>query len=241
MDKFVMVIDTETANSVEQPLPYDFGWAVVDTESGEIVKKYSYVCAEIFLDRELMEQAYFAEKIPMYWEEIAQGKRQLKRLLNIRKELWNCLKTFGIKQVCAYNMGFDKRASHNDIRFLTASKIRWFFPYNVEFICIWHMACTSFLNTPEYISFARNHNFVSESGNIQTSAEVAYRFLTNNPDFVESHTGLEDVEIETAILLNCLKTGDENMKFQPYTACWRIVQKMARQMDLEECFSTLGC
>lgn len=239
MDKFVMVIDTETANSVEQPMPYDFGWAVVDTESGEIVRKYSYVCAEIFLDKELMEQAYFAEKIPMYWDDIQTGKRQLKRLLNIRKELWNCLKTYGIKQVCAYNMGFDRRASHNDIRYITASKIRWFFPYGVEFVCIWHMACTSFLNTSDYVNFATTHGFVSEAGNIQTSAEVAYRYLKDDPTFTESHTGLEDVEIEAAILMNCLKTGDENMKYQPYSACWRNVQKTAKQMELDECFSAL--
>ena len=237
MDKFVLVIDTETANSVEQPLPYDFGFAVLDTEKKEIVRKFSYVCAEIFLDRELMEQAYFAEKIPQYWEDIKSGKRILKKMLNIRKELWNCLKTYNIHQVCAYNMGFDKRASNNDARFITNSYIRWFFPFKVEFICIWHMACTSFLNTSEYINFATTHGFVSDAGNIQTSAECAYRYLKNNPSFEESHTGLEDVEIECEILLNCLKTGDENMKCQPYTACWRNVQKTLRQMELEEAFA----
>ena len=237
MDKYVIVIDTETANSVEQPLPYDFGWAVLNTETGEIVRKFSFVCAEIFLDRELMEQAYFAEKIPQYWDEIKKGERTLKRLLNIRKEFQNCLKTYGVKQVCAYNMGFDKRASHNDLRYITSSKYRWFFPFGVEFVCIWHMACTSFLNTSEFVQFAQTNGFVSDAGNIQTSAEVAYRFLTNDPDFVECHTGLEDVEIECAILLNCLKTGDENMKSQPYSACWRNVQRMARQMSLEETFA----
>lgn len=237
MNKYVVVIDTETTNNIEQPLPYDFGWAVVDTEKGEIVRKFSYVCAEIFLDRELMKQAYFAEKIPMYWEDIQTGKRQLKRLLNIRKELWNCLKTYNIKQICAYNMGFDRRASHNDIRYVTSSLIRWFFPYNVEFVCIWHMACTSFLNTSDYVNFATTHGFVSEAGNIQTSAECAYRYLTNDCDFVESHTGLEDVEIEIAILLNCLKIGDENMKCHPYSACWQNVQRTRKQMELEDAFA----
>lgn len=237
MDKYVVVLDTETANSIEQPLPYDFGWAVVDTERGEIVRKFSFVCAEIFLDRELMEQAYFAEKIPHYWDEIQAGQRQLKRFLNIRKEFWNCLKTYNIKQICAYNAGFDRRASHNDARYITASKIRWFFPYGVEFVCIWHMACTSFLNTREFVQFAKANGFVSDVGNIQTNAEVAYKFMTGNLDFAESHTGLEDVEIETAILMNCLKTGDNNMKCQPYSACWRTVQRMARQMGLEETFA----
>ena len=179
-----------------------------------------------------MEQAYFAEKIPNYWEEIQSGQRQLKRLLSIRKEFWNCLKTYNIHQVCAYNMGFDIRASNNDTRYLTSSFIRWFFPYDVEFICIWHMACTSFLNTLEYINFAKSHGFVSKVGNIQTSAENAYRYLKNNPSFVEKHTGLEDVEIECEILMNCLKKGDENMKYNPSCACWRNVQKTAKTSAL---------
>lgn len=237
MDRFVMVLDTETANSVEQPLPYDFGWAVVDTNSGEIVETASYVCAEIFCDKSMMEQAYFAEKIPSYWKEIKSGQRKLTGFLKIRKALWACLKAYGIKQVCAYNMGFDRRATNNDTRFLTSSFLRWFFPYNVEFVCIWHMACTSFLNTSDYVNYATTHGFVSEAGNIQTSAECAYRFLTGDADFAESHTGLEDVLIEVAILLNCLKVGDDSMKMNPYSACWRNVQKIARQMELEETFA----
>ena len=47
----VLVIDTETANSVEQPLPYDVGYAIVDTETGEILTEKSFVVAEIFLDK----------------------------------------------------------------------------------------------------------------------------------------------------------------------------------------------
>ncbi len=228
---YVMIIDTETANTIDQPLPYDFGWAVVDTETGEIVDQHSYVCAEIFLDKELMTSAYFAEKVPHYWDDIKSGKRQLKKFLNIRRELWNCLKTFNIKHVGAYNMGFDKRASNNDTRYLTSSYLRWFFPFKVELFCIWHMACTSFLNTSDYIQFALDNGFVSPAGNIQTSAECAYRFLTNDPEFEESHTGLEDVLIETAIFLNCLKTGTDEMKSNPYACCWRTVQKTFKELS----------
>lgn len=236
MSNYVMIIDTETANSIEQPLPYDFGWAVVDTNSGQIVETASFVVAEIFLDKEIMEQAYFAEKIPSYWKEIKQGKRKMARLLTIRKALWKCLKTYQISDVGAYNMGFDKRASNNDIRYLTASFLRWFFPFNTRFFCIWHMACTSFLNTYDYVNFAKKYNFVSDCGNIQTSAECAYRYLINDPTFEESHTGLEDVRIEVEIFLHCLKTGDENMNSSINSACWQKVQKIRKQMELEEVF-----
>ena len=61
MDKFVIVIDTETANSVEQPMPYDFGWAVLDTTNGKIIETFSFVCAEIFLDKETIHSRWCAE------------------------------------------------------------------------------------------------------------------------------------------------------------------------------------
>lgn len=237
MEKFVLVIDTETANSVEQPLPYDFGWAVVDTETGEIMEERSFVVAEIFLDSDLMSSAYFAEKIPMYWDDLKAGKRVMKTLVNIRKILWADMKKYGIFKVGAYNMGFDKRASRNDIRFITGSWLKWFFPYKTEYFCIWHMACTSFLNTPEYVNFAKTHGFVSDAGNIQTSAECAYRYLKNDADFTESHTGLEDVKIEVEIMMNCLKTGDESMKDTIYSACWMNVQRKRREMELCEVFA----
>ena len=130
---YVLVIDTETTNSLEQPMPYDFGWGIVDISTGEIVRERSFVCAEIFLDKELMSSAYFAEKIPNYWKDIKTGKRKLKTLLNIRKILWKDMKEFNCYKVGAYNMGFDKRASRNDIRFVTGSFLRWFFPYKTEF------------------------------------------------------------------------------------------------------------
>ena len=62
MDRYIVVIDTETANSVEQPLPYDFGWAVLDTETGKIIRKFSFVCAEIFFDKELMLKLILRKK-----------------------------------------------------------------------------------------------------------------------------------------------------------------------------------
>jgi hypothetical protein len=234
----VLVIDTETANSVEQPLPYDVGYAIVDTETGEILTEKSFIVAEIFLDKELMKDAYFAEKIPMYCDDLKTGKRIMKSICNIRKEIKSDMNHFNVTKVGAYNMGFDNRATRNDIRYLSGSMIKWFFPYGTEFFCIWHMACTSgLLNSEDYVNYAITHGFVSDAGNIQTSAECAYRYLKNNPIFAESHTGLEDVRIEVEILMNCLKMTNENMKCNPYSACWRNVQKIAKQIELNNTFA----
>ena len=231
-----LVIDTETANTIEQPLPYDIGYAICD-RYGNIVVERSFVVAEIFLDhKEMMKSAYFAEKIPHYWEDIKNGTREIKSIFNIRKQIKADMKEWNVKKVGAYNMGFDKRALNNVIRYCSKSLIRWFFPFGTEYFCIWHMACQVVLNSTSYIKFALQNGFVSEKDNILTSAEVCYRFLTKQVDFIESHTGLEDVHIEVEIMAKCFSTH-KKMDKKINSACWRLPQKKRKELDLRKVFA----
>ena len=69
MEKRYIVLDTETTNSLDDPIAYDIGFAVID-EYGTVYETHSYVIADVFLDKDLMASAYFADKIPQYWEDI---------------------------------------------------------------------------------------------------------------------------------------------------------------------------
>ena len=218
-----LVIDTETCNTIEQPLPYDVGYAICD-RYGNIVLEKSFVVAETFLDMaEAMQSAYYAEKIPKYWEDIKNGTRVVKSIWNIRRELHSDMKAYDVKWVGAYNMGFDKRALNNVMRYTTKSFCRWFFPFGTKFFCIWHMACQTLMNSRNYIRFAKENGLESEKGNILTSAESCYRYLKNMIDFSESHTGLEDVKIEIEIMAKCFATHKKIDK-SINSACWRIPQ-----------------
>lgn len=228
-----LVLDTETCNSIEQPIPYDIGWAICD-RFGNVVKRQSFVVAEVFLDmKDVMQSAYYAEKIPLYWEDIKNGTRQLKGLWSIRKEMHEDIKNFHIHKVCAYNMGFDKRALNNLIRYVSKSFLRWWFPIGVEYICIWNCACQVLLNRKSYIEFAEKNGLVSEKNNILTSAESAYKYITKNLDFSEAHTGLEDVEIEIQIMKECFKQH-KKMDKGINTACWRKVQTKRKEVRGEK-------
>ena len=113
----LLVIDTETCNTIEQPLPYDIGYAICDRD-GHIYLKRSFVVAETFLDmKDVMKSAYYAEKIPRYWDDIKKGSRVVKSFYNIRKQLHEDMKVYKVKKVGAYNMGFDKRALNNLTRY----------------------------------------------------------------------------------------------------------------------------
>ena len=233
-EKF-LVLDTETCNTIEQPIPYDIGWAVCD-KYGNILIERSFVVREVFLGlQDVMKSAYYAEKIPQYWEDLKTGKRKMLEMWEIRKIMRSDIKDYKIKKIGAYNMAFDKRALNNLMRYVSKSWCRWWFPYGVEFFCIWNMACEVLLNRTSYINFAIKNGLVSDSNNIQTSAESAYKYIKNLTDFNESHTGLEDVKIEIEIMAECYrqhKKMDKNIN----PACWRKVQRKRKELDLRAVF-----
>ena len=57
----------------------------------------------------------------------------------------------------------------------------------------------------EYKGFCEQNNFVTKHNKPKFTAEVLYRFLTNDLEFEEEHTGLADVKIEKEILKECLR------------------------------------
>jgi hypothetical protein len=180
--------------------------------------------------KDVMQSAYYANKIPKYWDDIKSGNRILKSVWNIRRQIHADMKEYNVKKVCAYNAGFDRQALNNLMRYTTKSFCRWFFPFGTEFFCIWTMACNMLLNTKSYIDFALKNGLVSEANNIQTSAECAYKFITKNTEFCEEHKGLEDVRIEVAVMASCYRTH-KKIENNLNSHCWRKVQTKRQQME----------
>ena len=203
MTKYI-VLDTETTNSLDDPIIYDIGWAVID-ENGEVYETASYVVADVFLDKELMASAFFADKIPQYWEDIKNGNRKLRKLKTIKYILADVCKQYGIKKIVAHNARFDYRSLTLTQRFLTSSKYRYFIPYGVEIWDSLKMSREVFKNDEEFGNFCYENNYLTKRGQRRYTAEILYRFLTGQNDFVESHTGIEDCLIEKDIFCECLK------------------------------------
>ena len=205
-----IVLDTETANSLDDPITYDIGWAVVDPDTGEVFKTESYAVAEIFLDRDLMSTAYFAEKIPQYWDEIKSGERKLARLNTIRRTLKADCEAFQISEIYAHNARFDYLSCSLTQRWLTSSKYRYFFPYGVKICDTLKMAREAFGKDEAYRNFCEENSYKTAKNQLRFTAEILYRFLSGQNDFEEEHKGLADVLIEKEILVACRKRGIEN-------------------------------
>ena len=126
----VIMIDTETTNDIDCPIVYDVGYQVF-TMQGELLCERSFVNADVFLDKDLMASAFFADKIPAYWQDIKAGTRELKTWFNIKKQIADDCKRFGVTVACAHNAAFDNRALNTTQRYITTSKYRYFLPFGV--------------------------------------------------------------------------------------------------------------
>ena len=214
---FYCVIDTETVNGIvdskgkldlSQSLCYDIGWTICD-KKGNIVLRRSYICKEIFYDfPNLMKSGYYANKLEQYFADIEQGKREVRTI----KEIWYnfcCdLKLYTVKAIMAYNTYFDYRALNNTLRYVTKSEYRYFFPKKYELWDIMKMIQSTIAKRKSYIEFCKRNNFMTnhKTPRPQIKAETVYRFITPKAiDFNESHTGLEDAEIESRIFAYCMR------------------------------------
>jgi DNA polymerase III epsilon subunit-like protein len=212
---YYMVLDTETCNgfvdgngniNLQDSLVYDCGFAIVD-KKGEVYCIGSYVISDIFYGlKQAMDTAYYCEKIPMYLEDISNGDREVVSLYELRKIIHTVCEFYKVTAVVAHNAPFDVRALNNTQRYVTKSKYRYFLPYGIPLWDTLKMATDTIAKQKMYIHFCETNGYMTKhkKPRVRTTAEILYRYISGNNDFIESHTGLEDVLIEKDILSKCL-------------------------------------
>jgi hypothetical protein len=78
---------------------------------------------------------------------------------------------------------------------------------------IWGLSCEQLLDNDDYRKFCVDNNLITNSGKYySTTAESTYKYLTQNTGFIESHTAIEDADIECEILTQIFsKVKPKNM------------------------------
>ena len=203
--KYYLTIDTETANSLEDPIVYDIGGAIHDKQ-GNVYETFSFVIYETFvLCADLMQTAYYAEKIPMYREQLRQAARRMVKWETARRYIAALCEQYNVKAIIAHNARFDVRALNTTERWFTSSKYRYFLPYGIPVWDTLSMAEDTICKQRTYIEWCNKNGYTKKNGRPRATAEILYRYITNSEDFIESHTGLEDVMIEYKIFIHCCR------------------------------------
>lgn len=208
--KYFMVLDTETCPidrnvegvTPENMLVYDIGYCIVD-KKGNVYKTGSYIVSEIFFGEhyEKMQSSYYANKIPNYFQEIATGSRVVKTWKQISYIIRQVLQEYNITTVVAHNARFDFGALGTTKKYLQEYSM---LPY-IEWWDTLKIARSVLGKMPTYKRFCEKNNYLTKNGSLRYTAEIIYQYITQDKDFKENHTGLEDTLIEKEILAYCIK------------------------------------
>jgi len=220
--KNIAIIDTETAGGFNNPLIYDFGMVIIN-QKGEVLEEYESLVKESFIPK-TMATAYYNEKMPCYYSMMYDGMR-IRNWDTIRENVNFLLDSYNVGIISAYNLNFDKNAiSNTNAVFGTHSK---FLERNFDLLDLWLWSAKDILSKKTYHRFADTHNLKTEKGNYKTSAESSFAFLNNLPNFVESHTALDDCYIEADIMKRLLKRKIKKPLNEMRGGCWRLAQPTA--------------
>ena len=212
---YFLTIDTETANNIDNPFVFDIGGAIHDKQ-GNVMETFSFIVKEVFYGMpDLMAECFYQSKLPMYRAQIEQGFRQVKSWYEIRTHIHKLCDKYSVKAIIAHNMRFDYRSTNTTQRYLTYSRYRYFFPKDIPLWDTLSMARDTIVKQKTYIRFCENNGYCMKNGKPRATAEILYRYITNDVNFTESHTGLEDVLIEKEIFVKCIRQH-KKMKRSPW-------------------------
>ena len=221
--KNIMVLDTETVGTSGSPLVHDLGYVILS--KGEIVCKKRFLVKELHVNGKwILDTSDFYQG---YKKDYSKARKQ-ERILNfgeILKELWLDIRKYSVSCISAYNLQFDIRAIKYSEEFFcnsqkTISKIE-----KKKLLCLWNLACDTVGQTAHFVQWAYENGRISEKGNISTSAETMYRYITNDVAYIECHTALNDALDESEIFNYIKKHFKGSCDYGLKHSCWMKVQK----------------
>lgn len=235
----ILVLDTETAPTVnykdnkahpETSLVYDFGYTIRDKD-GNVVRERSIVITDTFYQYKLMKSAYYADKLPQYYEGIKNGEWTELSFLEAWRTFKADCKECDVKSAWAFNCRFDEIALNNTCRTYSNGFAPWFIPYKLRLRDVWDYA-SNITSTKAYLKYCVNNGLFTATGNPSTSAESVYKFINDQHDFEEDHTALSDARIEYEILAAARKRHKKT-RHESRGQGWRDAAQAYKNLDLE--------
>lgn len=200
----VLILDTETT-AINTPFCYDISYLIINTNTKNIEKSQCYIIKQTWNNLPLFESAYYKDRRNFY-EKILQTKSAyLVKWEKAMTKLQNDIKQYNIQNIYAYNSQFDNEVINYNCNWFRCQN-----PLNgIPFHDIWGYASQYITSNQKYIDFCESNQYFTDTGNYKSSAEIVYRYITNDIQFNEKHMGLYDCLIESKILLYCVDLNAE--------------------------------
>ena len=213
----ILVLDTETApiniNGGIRPsnmLVYDIGYRIIDKYNNCYLER-NFLVNEIFHgEYEKMLTPYYANKLPLYYEMLANKEILLKDFNDIHKILMNDIKSYNVDTISCHNTSFDYGALCNTNKWI-----------NGKWLSFWPKSMTmwdSCKMARQTICKYKTYNYTTPGGKMKSATADNLGKYYYGDEFQESHTALDDARLESFILFKCLSSHKKCDKI--YIAKW---------------------
>lgn len=205
----VIVFDTETIGQVSQKL-LNVGYKIVDIciqkGTAKVLCERNYLVGSIYKNSLwMLNDSFVGQKKYESYQKMVESKTIVCREIGaIFQQMEKDIKRHGVLFGYAFNSAFDLDKFDR-----TAQEEKIDNPLcGVPVFDLWGYAYNYITITDEYKEWAIANGQLTQSQRyISGNVESIVRFLSNDLDFVESHTALDDVGNELNILLECVKRG----------------------------------
>lgn len=206
--KFGILLDTETVSKQGETLVYDLAWLVIDN-NGNVIEEYNFIIDEVYSDFPTLFDSQFITygKYLWYSDALAHGILESISAFDALNALYMSMCEYNVSFVTAYNVPFDLKAINQTCKHfgvLNPFEVYERLTGNVlDIMDLWRLAKSHIVTKP-YEQFCVENGFLTDKHKkAKTSAEIVYRWISDDVGFVEDHTALSDCLIEVEIYVKC--------------------------------------
>lgn len=187
----MLLLDIETFQICGKTSIWDF--AAIDTKTEETFHFFN--APMVAKANQLLRDNFNVRFFEQHHVNYCLSNQTAQRLDN--REFFEAIQTLinSYKAISAYNLNFDYRE-------LKKQGIKY--PAKQKKVCLWGSFVNAFVNH-KYVKYCFDNEYISDKGNVQTSAEVAYRYISGDGDYIHQHTALVDCYSELEIWRGIMK------------------------------------
>lgn len=230
--KNILFIDTETIMDLANAMPFDIGYLVYDNRNNKELKSGTCLVRKFINNKYIMLSSWSANKYYSHYKKIMNEKNvKVESVKVISDYFTKLIKKYDIKYMVAHNGTFDIRVLKKLFKEHNVKN-----PFeNLDLIDTMEMSFKTISTTKKYEKFCLENKditkkvnekieskFITNSNRVRTTAESIYSFIEQNTNFLENHTGLEDIKIELEIFKYC-KNRKAIFKIN-FTPSWNMLK-----------------
>jgi hypothetical protein len=233
-EKRFLVCDTESTGLGNKAFVFDFGY-VISNRKGKVFCERNFLISEVLTNPRIMLGALYngdwrammgGKLFSHYVPALNDNTVRLEKWRDVLQVMRDDILTYGVDVFCAYNLPFDLGAMQKTHNMVTEKNLDF---SRLALLCLWEFSCITVLRSRLYHDVAQTQGkdagWITDAGNVRTTAEKTYAFLSGDYDFIESHTALHDAQIETEILHRLLARKERIPYNELQGFSWRKAQK----------------